>query len=121
MRPILILSFVLFASAVLGQSALDKALHTMFPSTKPKVLVKPKPKHKPAKKAQAAEIAPTPDPLHRKVEPEWMARYWEQEALWDYYIPEDRQIRFKDGQYIVPIVVYRHYEDMSATAKRSDR
>jgi|SRR5215831_2531304 len=49
------------------------------------------------------------------VDADWMARYWTLVALWDYPIPEEKDIRFENGKYIVPAVVYRHYEDMAAT------
>lgn len=91
----------------------------MFPSAKPKVVVKKsKPKSKTKRKIETNE---KPDVLHRTVEPEWMATYWEQEALWDYYIPEDKEIKFIDGKYVVPITVYRHNEDMLNTKRRAER
>lgn len=96
-------------------SALEKVLKTMFPSTKPKVEPQKKKRYAtPKKRSQPV----TRQNVHFMVEPQWMARYWEEEAQWDYYIPEDDQIKFKDGHYIVPFVVYRHYEDMANTPDR---
>jgi hypothetical protein len=49
------------------------------------------------------------------VDKEWIAKYRSMEAVFKYPIPEDKEIRYKDGQFIVPVVVYRHYEDMVKT------
>jgi len=50
--------------------------------------------------------------LEYTVTPQWMADYWLLEAAWAYPIPDDDLIRYENGNYIVPVVVYRHYEDM---------
>lgn len=95
------------------ESAFTKVLRAMFPSAKPKVV--PKKKRKPASKPKKEKPSKTD---YFTVDIDWMAKYWEQEAAWDYYIPEDDQIRFQNGQYNVPIVVYKHYEDMHTSVRR---
>jgi hypothetical protein len=56
------------------------------------------------------------------VDAQWMAQYRAMVALFKYPIPEEKQIRFEGGKFIVPLVVYRHYEDMTlAATKREQR
>lgn len=67
--------------------------------------------------------APTPQPeivrvgLTFVVDAQWIATYRTLEAAWDYPIPEDDDIKFINGKYHVPVVVYRHYEDMVNTPR----
>ncbi len=127
MNPsVLILIAALVAAPVYAEkkpkeSGFQKVLRSMFPSAKPKVVPK-------KRKRVIRSVKPSPVPIAKPeiskriyvpVEVDWMAQYWEQEAAWDYYIPEDEQIRFIDGKYQVPIVVYRHYEDMAKTPRRT--
>ena len=115
--PVLMAIFIagqVYAEPKKNESGLTKALRTMFPSAKPKVVpVKRKRVTTKKQKQEIKEQPPKPNRLYVPVEIDWMARYWEEEAAWDYYIPEDDQIRFVDGKYQVPIVVYRHYLIMS--------
>lgn len=122
--PLLILIAALVASPVYAEqekkeSGLTKVLRTMFPSAKPKVVRQKRSR----KSTRTSRSTPQPTPItnhkYQTVDIDWMARYWEEEAAWDYYIPEDNLIRFVDGKYIVPIVVYRHYEDMAKTPRRT--
>ena len=86
-------------------------------------------KPKPVKKRHKSHPKPKPSPPKRDttrnekgcfiVEPQWMATYWEVVAAWDYQIPDERDITFKDGKYHVPPVVYRHYDDMVNARKRA--
>ncbi len=101
------------------ESGLTKVLRTMFPSATPKII--PRKKKHVAKRPPKAKPSQTPsvNQIYVTVEIDWMAKYWEQEAAWDYYLPEDNQIRFVDGKYQVPIVVFRHYEDMVKTPRRT--
>lgn len=64
--------------------------------------------------------SPTPAPPEEKraVDAQWIADYRQLELAWDYPIPDDDQIDFKDGKYYVPLVVAKHYEDMLNTAPR---
>jgi hypothetical protein len=56
------------------------------------------------------------------VDAQWMAQYKAMEVKWKYPIPEDKDIRYENGKFIVPVVVYRHYEDMAnTTAKREGK
>lgn len=97
-------------------SGFDKLLRAMFTPNKPKPSPAPKRKTKPKEKND------TPPKIHERiyktVDAQWMARYWELEAAWDYDIPEDDLIEFKEGKYRVPVVVYRHFEDMVNTPRR---
>ncbi len=96
------------------ESGFQKVLKSMFPSSKPKVVPKRTKKSKPKPTA-----TPTPKSKKHEVDSEWIARYLEQEAAWDYEIPDDDLIEWKDGKYHVPSVVFRHYEDMLNTPRRS--
>lgn len=117
MRPSWIVLILLFAftsicaQATKNTSAFDKLLRSVFPSAKAKVEIK--------KKSTRLRKKILRGNLYVEVEPEWIARYTEQEQAWDYFIPDDDLIRFDEGKYIVPIVVYRHYEDMAKTPRRS--
>lgn len=117
MRPawLIIISLFAFTSicaqATKKTSAFDKLLKGIFPAAKAKVEIK--------KKGPRVRKKIVRGNLYVVVEPEWIARYTEQEQAWDYFIPDDDLIRFDAGQYIVPIVVYRHYEDMAKTPRRS--
>jgi len=51
------------------------------------------------------------------VDAQWYANYLEQELIWNYWIPEDAQIKSRDGKIHVPPVVFRHYEDMLKTPR----
>src|SRR5512147_2908777 len=80
------------------QSGFDKFVQTIFP---PKKQVPKKPAKVKRTKPKVREvIVTTPPPTERRpkivVDPEWMARYIEQEATWDYEIPDDDLITFKD-------------------------
>jgi len=86
------------------------------PKKKPVQTVRRKKKHAPAKTKSDKE---TPAPQIFVVDQEWMARYRALEAIWQYQIPEDDQIRFYENKYYVPPVVYRHYEDMARTPLRT--
>ena len=99
-------------------SGLDKVLRSMFQSRT----------HKPVIVRRTIQPIITkriyiesPKPIQRtfNVDRQWLARYWELEATWGYWIPEDDQIKFKDGKYIVPIVVFKHCEDMAKTPRRN--
>jgi hypothetical protein len=94
-------------------SGFDKILRSMFQPRKPTPAQKPKRK---AVKQQSKLTAKAQRTF--TVDPEWIARYWELQAAWDYPIPEDDQIQWKDGKYIVPLMVQKHYEDMLNTPKR---
>lgn len=123
MRALILVLLVAFSAAgvVHAQSVskktsgLDKVLRSMFQSQKPT----PTPKPKGKRKAHVARVTPKKSTDTFTVDYEWMARYWELESAWDYWIPEDDQIKFKDGKYIVPVVVFKHYEDMANTARRT--
>ncbi len=119
--PILILIAALVACPVYAEkkkeSGFQKVLRSMFPSAKPKIV--PKKRKRVTKSVKATPTPTTRKRIYVPVDLEWMAQYWEQEAAWDYYIPEDDQIKFVDGKYQVPIVVYRHYEDMFKTPRRT--
>lgn len=122
MNPLkLILLAALVATSVYAEpkkkeSGFQKVLKSMFPSATPKVVPK-------RTRKVHAKSRPTPIPITKSmyvpVEIDWMARYWEEEAAWDYYIPDDNLIRFINGKYMVPIVVYKHYEDMVKTPRRT--
>jgi hypothetical protein len=118
MKVVILLLAVLISSPVYAkpkkESGFTKILRTMFPSAHPK-LVPRKRKHIPAKQQSKKSV----NRLYVTVEIDWMARYWEEEAAWDYYIPEDDLIRFVEGKYVVPIVVYKHNEDMQNTPRRT--
>ena len=96
-------------------------------------IVPPKPvkkqkKHVVRKRSKPTSIVSvTPTPAMRGkagtyvVDAQWMADYWEQELAWGYWIPEDDEVKFIEGKYYVPPVVYRHFEDMRATVKTEQR
>ncbi len=121
---ILLAAFVaspVYAEPKKKESGFTKVLKSMFPSAKPKVVPK-KRKHvtkQIVKEPHKDPEKPTINRMYVTVEVDWMAQYWEQEAAWDYYIPEDNQIRFVDGKYLVPVVVFKHYEDMVKTPRRT--
>lgn len=106
------------------KSAFEKVLKAMF-TPRPKTAAKAKRKeHRAGERAETRKDEPKPIKAAVKtvtVDPEWLARYWELEATWDYAIPEDDLIKWKDGKYVVPIVVFRHYEDMVNTPRRIAR
>jgi|SRR5215471_4308990 len=95
-------------------SALD--FSKIFSPPKKKTVEKARPKKKTPVKTTPKKKK---DYRTYEVDPEWMAQYWLLESVWDYPIPEDKDIQFKNGKYIVPVVVYRHYEDMANTPKPS--
>lgn len=81
---------------------------------------KPTPKKARPKKKREAESKPKPKAKGQKmftVDNEWMAHYWTLVYEWDYRIPEERDIRYSGGQFQVPAVVYRHFEDMMEAKK----
>ncbi len=55
------------------------------------------------------------------VDAQWMAQYRAMVALFKYPIPEEKQIRYEKGKFIVPLVVYRHYEDMQLAAVKREQ
>jgi hypothetical protein len=56
------------------------------------------------------------------VDAQWMAQYRAMVVMFKYPIPEEKQIRYESGKFIVPLVVYRHFEDMTlAATKREQR
>lgn len=55
------------------------------------------------------------------VDAQWMAQYRAMVALFKYPIPEEKQIRYEGGKFIVPLVVYRHYEDMTVAATKREQ
>ena len=118
MKLALLLLLMVFAvSPVQAQpkkkkSGLERVLKSMFQPRTPTIRTVTK------KKIVYVQKAPTP-PKTFAVDPQWMARYWELEAAWDYPIPEDDLIKWKDGKYIVPIVVQKHHEDMVNTPRRT--
>ncbi len=90
------------------------------PTPKPKMVRKrriaPRQKTPPVSKPKPS---PTPEVLRNStgcyiVDQQWYANYLVREAAWDYYIPDDDGIKFVDGLYHVPPVVYRHFQDMVA-------
>ncbi len=118
---ILLAAFVaspVYAEPKKKESGFTKVLKTMFPSAKPKVVPKRTRKVNAKSHPTPTPETPTINRMYVPVEVDWMAKYWEQEAAWDYYIPEDNLIRFVDGKYVVPIVVYKHYEGMVKTPRR---
>ncbi len=95
-------------------------LEKMFSPKKSKTVKKrsaarqksPPPKPKPS-------VSPTTEaPRNGKgyfiVTEQWYANYLVREAAWDYYIPDDDGIQYINGQYHVPPVVYRHFQDLVA-------
>lgn len=106
------------------KKGIDKFISDLFAPKKPEV--KKKPVHRTVKKRSPRKIAPkslTVSLINKNyfvVDAQWIANYLEQETAWDYPIPEDEEIIFDNGNYYVPPVVYRHYEDMvSARNRRS--
>ena len=85
----------------------------LFGPQKKKVVKKELPKKVVHHRKSKAIATPTRKTF--TVDADWMARYWTLVALWDYPIPEEKDIRYENGKYIVPAVVFRHYEDMAAT------
>ncbi len=92
----------------------------------PKKSATPKITRRSIPKKNASKIESEPKPRPRPVptecacyivDAEWMAHYRVLEAIWSYPIPEDADIRFENGKYMVPTVVYRHYEDMMKTPR----
>jgi len=123
MRLALLVLLVVFSISVANAerlrkkpSGLDKVLRSMFQSRtrehKPVIVRRPIV----TKRIYIERLKP-PSRLFN-VDRQWMARYWELEATWGYWIPEDDQIKFKDGKYIVPIMVFKHCEDMAKTPRR---
>jgi hypothetical protein len=98
---------------------------------KPKKKIVQKTPHKQRKQTSnkhTATARPTSTPPNSEVrykgsfvvDSVWMARYRTLEAIWDYEIPEDAGIQYEAGKYLVPPVVFRHYEDMAKTPITSD-
>src|SRR5215468_9787571 len=117
----------LIAFGIFMQSAMAWGLRGLF-KPKKKAVQAQKKKNKPRNIASPTPTpSPSPQPEDKKiikregvffaVESQWLAQYRIFEAAWDYPIPEDDDIRFIDGKYHVPAVVYRHYEDMEKTPK----
>ena len=107
-------------------------LSDLFKTNKKKIVQhRPPSKHKRSARNDAPASAtpepyPSPHPTVVKdgqtfflVDSDWLARYRVYEAVWDYQIPDDDRIKRDDGNYLVPVVVYRHYEDMVKTPKRN--
>ncbi len=120
MNPLILILLAAFvASPVHAEPKKKKSwFEEMFQPKKPKVAPKR------IKKTRAkSQPLPTPTAIPKSkripVDQQWYANYLEQEAAWDYEIPDDALIEFKDGKYHVPPVVFRHYEDMLATPRRS--
>jgi len=119
---LLVLLVVFFTSVANAErlrkkpSGLDKVLRSMFQSRKTVVVRRPAVRPIITKRIYIE----SPKSVQRtfNVDRQWLARYWELEATWGYWIPEDDQIKFKDGKYIVPIVVFKHCEDMAKTPRR---
>lgn len=80
-------------------------LSRLFQPTKVKQVAK----HKTSRRA-AKKITKPQDTF--EVDAQWIATYREQEVAWDYFIPDDDHIRFENGKFYVPAVVFRHYQDM---------
>ena len=79
--------------------------------------------HKNVPKPVPKPTPPSPEVRYKGffvVDSIWMARYRTLEAVWDYEIPEDAAIQYHSGKYLVPPVVFRHYEDMAKTPITSD-
>jgi hypothetical protein len=55
------------------------------------------------------------------VDAQWMAQYRAMVVMFKYPIPEEKQIRFEGGKFIVPLVVYRHFEDMTVAATKREQ
>ena len=100
------------------QSGFDKFLKKLFTPRTPEKPKKPKRKVVRHSVPHSQPKAVNPSSKDIIVDAEWMAHYWELEAAWDYPIPEDDLIKWKDGKYIVPISVFKHYEDMANTPRR---
>ena len=89
--------------------------------------VKPKPskKHRVIHQKEAV-TSETPEEKRSKsgmfvVDSQWWATYVEQEAAWGYWIPDDANVKFKDGKIHVPPVVYRHWQDLEEAKKRKEK
>jgi len=123
MRLAILVLLVVFCISVINAerlrkkpSGFDKVLRSMFQSRKTVVVHRPVVRQIITKRIYVERFKPALQTF--KVDHQWLARYWELEATWGYWIPEDDQIKFKDGKYIVPIVVFKHYEDMAKTPRR---
>jgi len=105
---------MLVANLVYAGSIFDdiwKHIHSQPP---PKKVTKTH--HKKKAKSAQKEVSKT-----LTVDTQWLANYIVLEKAWDYPIPDDYDIRFLgEGKYEVPIVVYRHYEDMLDAKKRME-
>lgn len=123
---VLLMALVLAASPysdALSETKRQTFWERLFNPSKPKP--QPKKRHKSASSpASKASPARSPTPTERRngdgyfiVDSQWYANYVTEEMAWDYWIPEDSLVRFRDGKYHVPPVVYRHYEDMVKTPK----
>ncbi len=95
----------------------------MFVAPKKTKVVKKRSHSKKSTPERKADPTPKPTPVTQTprngkgffiVSEQWYANYLVREAAWDYYIPDDDGIRFIDGKYHVPPVVYRHFEDLVA-------
>jgi hypothetical protein len=110
----LIVAVVIAVSFSLEPSAMALDFSKLFAPAKKKVV------QRPTRKKHIAHKDDTPSQASTKkffpVTLEWMARYRVLESMWDYPVPEDSEIRFENGQYYVPAVVYRHYDDMASVA-----
>lgn len=119
MRILILLLWLVFSSTSIGA---DSLWNLFKKKSKPKVVQKVKHRSHPSNKRKA-EKKPKQEPTvpegFKLVDAQWMANYVELEAAWDYYIPEDAWIWSANGKYLVPIVVFKHYEDMRNT-HRSD-
>src|SRR6266576_1444842 len=102
MRELILVLLVVFSISVADAqhlrkktSGFDKVLKSMFQPRK--VAVKSRPK--PIVKIRVVRIQSKKTiPKTFTVDHQWMAHYWELEMAWDYWIPEDDQIKFKDGK-----------------------
>lgn len=125
MNPLILALLVIFAlhepsyaETKKQQSGFDKFLKSLFqPRTKKATQKRTRKKHVEKLKPKSGHEPKTEEGI--PVNTGWMARYWELEAAWDYPIPEDKLIKWKDGKYIVPFLVFKHYEDMANTPRRA--
>ncbi len=93
----------------------------MFVATKKEKTVKKRSHGKKSSPERQTNPKPTSTPIKEAprngngffiVSAQWYANYLVREAAWDYYVPDDDGIKFIDGKYHVPPVVYRHFEDL---------